>query len=73
VAEDNTSVTIQSGPTAAQVHKIEKKTIESRHASSLSVMPAGLLNTLNKEQILDLIAYLLADGNADHAAFKHAH
>ncbi len=73
VAEDKTSVTIQSGPTAAQVHKIEKKSIQSRHASSLSVMPAGLLSTLDKEQILDLLAYLLADGNADHAAFKHAH
>jgi len=31
------------------------------------------VNTLNKEQILDLLAYLLADGKADHAAFQHKH
>lgn len=36
-------------------------------------MPAGLLNVLNKEQILDLLAYLLAEGSPDHAAFKHDH
>ena len=73
VAEDKTSVTIQSGPTASQVHKIEKKSIEARHPSSLSLMPAGLLNSLDKEQILDLLAYLLADGNSDHPAYRHAH
>ena len=73
VAEDQASVTIQSGPTAAQIRKLDKKSIDSRHPSSLSVMPAGLLNTLDKEQILDLLAYLLADGKSDHAAFGHAH
>jgi hypothetical protein len=36
-------------------------------------MPAGLLNALDKEQILDLLAYILAGGSADHAAFKHGH
>ncbi len=33
-------------------------------------MPTGVLNTLDKEQILDLLAYLLAGGNADDAAFQ---
>jgi hypothetical protein len=36
-------------------------------------MPAGQLNTLDKEQILDLLAYLLAGGNAHDAAFHHKH
>lgn len=35
------------------------------------LMPAGLLNTLGKEQILDLLAFILAEGKAEHAAFKH--
>ena len=42
----------------------------------LDVMTAnrdGLVNSLDKEQILDLLAYLLAEGNARHAAFQHAH
>jgi len=73
ISEDQTTVTIQSGPTAAQVHKVAKKAITDRRPSALSIMPAGLVNTLNKEQILDLLAYLLADGKADHAAFQHKH
>ena len=73
LAEDATTVTIQPGPTAAQVQKVAKSAIKSRKASALSLMPAGLLNTLDKEQILDLLAYLLAGGSPDHAAFKHAH
>ena len=73
LAEDKDTVTIQTGPTAAQVQKVAKSAIKSRKASALSLMPAGLLNTLDKEQILDLLAYLLAEGNAKHAAFQHAH
>ena len=73
LAEDATTVTIQTGPTAAQVQKVAKSAIKSRKVSALSLMPAGLLNALDKEQILDLLAYLLAEGNAKHAAFQHAH
>ena len=73
LAEDTTSVTIQTGPTAAQVQKVAKSAIKSRKPSALSLMPAGLLNALDKEQVLDLLAYLLAEGNAKHAAFQHVH
>ena len=73
LAEDKDTVKIQTGPTAAQVQKIAKSAIKSRRSSALSLMPAGLVNSLNKEQILDLLAYLLAEGNARHAAFQHAH
>jgi len=73
LAEDKDTVTIQTGPTTAQVQKIAKSAIKSRRPSVLSLMPAGLVNTLDKEQILDLLAYLLAEGNARHTAFQHAH
>jgi len=33
-------------------------------------MPVALLNTLDKEQILDLLAFVLADGKADNQAFQ---
>jgi hypothetical protein len=33
-------------------------------------MPVALLNTLDKEQILDLLAFVLADGKADAPSFK---
>jgi putative heme-binding domain-containing protein len=72
VAEDETSVTIMTGSPAKEL-KIAKKTIDSRRASKVSIMPGGLLNTLDKEQILDLLAYVLAAGNPEDAAFKHHH
>ena len=72
LAEDATTVTTQTGPAANQVQKVAKSAIKSRRVSALSIMPAALLNPLDKEQILDLLAYVLAGGSADHAAFKHA-
>ncbi|MFM8470025.1 MAG: c-type cytochrome, partial [Limisphaerales bacterium] len=71
LAEDATSVTIQAGPAANQIQKIAKSAIKSRKVAALSLMPAALLNTLDKEQVLDLLAFILAEGKAEHAAFKH--
>ena len=33
-------------------------------------MPAGLINVLGREDILDLIAFLRSGGSGDDAAFK---
>lgn len=71
VSEENDSVTVQTGPTADQQQTLDKNSIEGRRPSPVSIMPSGILNTLNKDQILDLLAYLLANGKADHAAFQH--
>jgi len=49
--------------------QISKSTIRRRGLSPISNMPAGMLNTLEKDQILDLLAYLIANGNKQHAAF----
>ncbi len=73
LSEDENTVTIQTGPTTAQEQKIDKKTILSRRPSPVSIMPTALLNTLDKEQILDLLAYVLAGGDANAPAFKHMH
>ena len=72
VAEDTTTLKILTGNPAKE-QAIAKKSIESRTASKVSIMPNGLLDTLDKEQILDLLAYLLASGNANDPAFKHHH
>jgi len=67
--EEGDTLTVQTGPGEAMVKKFPKKDIKSR-ASSSSIMPPGLLNLLNKEQILDLLAFLQAGGDAKHAAFS---
>lgn len=43
--------------------------IEEVQPSRVSMMPNGLLDTLNEEEILDLLAYLKSGGNPDAAAF----
>ncbi len=50
--------------------EIPKSSIDDRANSPLSIMPVNLLNTLDKEQILDLLAYVLADGDARDPAFQ---
>ena len=72
ITEDATSLTILTG-TPVKEQKIPKKSIDARSTSTVSIMPNNLLNTLDKEQILDLLAYLLASGNANDAAFTHHH
>ena len=50
----------------AQV-SVDRRTIEETKPSSVSMMPDGLINTLQKDEVLDLMAYLLSGGNRKHA------
>ena len=54
----------------AQLKSIAKRESESRTISPVSPMPTGLLITLGKDEILDLLAYLIADGDANHPSFQ---
>jgi hypothetical protein len=49
---------------------VKTQEIEEQRPSPVSMMPAGLLNTLNRDEILDLLAYLRSGGNANDEAFK---
>lgn len=60
--EDADTVTIQSGPSDALVKTLKKSDVASRRPSSFSPMPTGLLNSLSKEEIFDLLAYLESGG-----------
>ena len=48
---------------------VDRKQIEEMFESKVSMMPAGLLNTLEKDEILDLMAYLLSRGDRKNAMF----
>jgi uncharacterized repeat protein (TIGR03806 family) len=57
-------------PVAAEAPiTIRKSEIRQRALSKISNMPAGILNTLDEAQILDLLAYLLSDSNPDDPVF----
>ena len=69
VHEDDHRLQLRPDPFARELTEIELDTIESRTLSNTSEMPAGLVNILSKQEILDLISFLRAGGDPDDAAF----
>ena len=56
--EDEQTVYVRENPLAPATTSVRKEMILRREPSAISPMPAGLINVLQKEQILDLLAYL---------------
>lgn len=56
-SEDDERVVLKPNPLAQETSEIGKAMIQSRSVSEISPMPAGLLNSLKAEQILDLLAW----------------
>ena len=54
---------------SAQVN-LDRRTIDEQKLSPVSMMPEGLLITLNRDEILDLVAYLLSRGDRNNPMFK---
>jgi hypothetical protein len=52
------------------VEKVWKKNVISAKYSPASIMLPGLINSLNAEELKDLMAYLMSNGNATNAMFK---
>ena len=49
---------------------INRNTIDELVVSKTSPMPVGLFNRMTKEEILDLIAYLISGGDSEHEYFR---
>jgi len=59
------SVYVATNPfNLAQETVIPRSDIASEEPSPVSLMPAGLINRLNEEELLDLMAYLKSEGTA---------
>jgi len=55
---------------------LRRSDIASQQKAPISMMPKGLLDKLNREEVLDLIIYITARGNKDHELFhgnQHQH
>jgi putative heme-binding domain-containing protein len=52
---------------------LKKADIAERKKSPTSIMPKGLLDKFTKEEILDLVAYVVARGDARHKLFQGEH
>lgn len=70
VEETAENLVLQPNPLKPDKVTVKKSQITARALSKVSPMPEGLVNGLQKDEILDLIAFLEAGGNADHPDFK---
>ncbi len=71
VNEDKANYTISQNPFASdQVRKIAKSTVASKKYSTVSIMLPGLINSLNPNELRDLMAYLKAGGRQDNPVYK---
>lgn len=71
VNETDQAVTMLVDPEdASKVVDIPRGEIDAMQPAAASLMPADLLKTLNEEEVLDLLAYLLSRGDPGHPMFR---
>lgn len=74
VKEDADSVYVLDNPTApGKLRIIAKADIEERDASNVSIMPQGVLNKLTREEIFDLLAFVISKGDKKSELFSGHH
>jgi len=74
VKQDDTTVSVLDNPLKPEsVVTVNKSDIASMEVVDMSAMPTDLLATLKKEEIWDLLAYLLAGGDDGHEMFASSH
>ncbi len=67
---NNANVTVNTDPSDPwQRIDVNRATVKSIEPSKVSMMPPGLLNILTKDEVLDLVAYVLSGGDAKNAMF----
>jgi putative heme-binding domain-containing protein len=69
--EDKNTYFVSQNPFAPDVLKeLPKSQVTSKKLSDISIMMPGMINRLNKEELKDLMAYLVSGGNPDHEVYK---
>jgi putative heme-binding domain-containing protein len=70
VSEDAGTLQVMMNPFApAQLTTVKASDVKNKKTQAVSMMPPGLINTLNKDELLDLIAYVLSGGNPGDKMF----
>ena len=73
VAEDPNRYSVMTNPFAPdELARPEIAKVRSRKPYPISMMPAGLANALNPDELQDLVAYLLSGGNPADPMFAKA-
>ena len=70
IVEENGKLFVMTSALAPDAQMpLNSADIKSRKPFHVSMMPAGLVNSLNEEEILDLLAYIVSGGNPKDTAF----
>ena len=71
VSEVDGVLTIVTNPEdITKIVTVKRSDVESMQPSPVSLMPADLLKPLNRDEVLDLLAYLLSRGDKRAAVFR---
>ena len=70
VDEKDSYSLVQSGLEPLKLKKVKKAEVASKKGSKISMMPGGLINSMNEEELKDLIAYFVSQGNNRHPVYK---
>lgn len=71
VKEEGDLVSVAENPLAPlELTHINQSNIKSRSKYPISAMPPALLNSLNKDEVLDLLAFLMSGGDPRDKAFQ---
>jgi len=68
--QDGTLTVLTDPEDISKVVKVPADQVDEVTPSKVSLMPKDLLKTLNQDEVLDLLAYLLSRGNPGDAMFK---
>ena len=71
IVEENGKLFLMTSPLAPdELTAVNSADVKARRPFNISMMPPGLINTLNKDELLDLIAFMVSGGNPKDKAFK---
>ena len=71
IREEDGYYYISQNPFAPEkLRKVKKSEVKRTTTSEVSVMPPGLINSLNPEELTDLLAYLKSSGNKNNVVYK---
>jgi putative heme-binding domain-containing protein len=71
VGEENGKLMVMASPlTPNELTGVPVSAVKERKPWNVSMMPPGLINSLNEEELKDLIAYIQSGGNPSDKAFQ---
>jgi putative heme-binding domain-containing protein len=71
VGEEDGELLVMANPFAPDDKtKVKASAVKSRKPFNVSMMPPGLINSLNPDELQDLLAFILSGGNENDAMFR---